>query len=91
MTANIQFAVVAVVLLLLFTIVYAFYAICCQVKTLPERLPEENQDVVWSISLPETSELPSYVELQANPENNRPPGYWTLFPFNDQPVITESL
>ena len=37
-----------------------------------------------SISIPETSELPSYEELQANPE--KPPGYWSLY---NQTVINQ--
>merc|ERR1712038_2251249 len=37
-----------------------------------------------SISIPEISELPSYEELQANPE--KPPGYWSLY---NQTVINK--
>ena len=44
------------------------------------------QGVVWTIPLPETTELPSYQELQPNPE--KPPGYWTLY---NKPVIKETL
>ena len=100
MTQNLEFAVVAVVIALpLFLLVLAFIYVmekkCRQVKNISEPLPEEGQVVVWSISVPETTtELPSYEELQANSENKRPPGYWTLFPYKiyyDQPVITETL
>ena len=44
------------------------------------------QGVVWTNPLPETTELPSYQELQPNPE--KPPGYWTLY---NKPVIKETL
>ena len=98
MTQNIElwpYVVMAIPLvLLMLAFIYAIRKGCCKKKTLPELLPEESQEVVWSISLPETSELPTYEELQANPENKRPPGYWTLFPYKmyyDQPVITETL
>ena len=56
---------------------------------------EESQTEVWSISLPEeTTELPLYEEPKAYPENNKPPSYWTIFPYKiyyDQPVITVTL
>ena len=51
-----------------------------QASTIGER--RNSQDDVWSISIPETSELPSYEEMQAIPE--KPPSYWSLY---NQPVI----
>merc|ERR1712038_205 len=49
------------------------------------REPGRNQEDVWSISIPETSELPSYEELQqANP--GKSPRYWSLY---NQPVINK--
>merc|ERR1739845_243073 len=63
----------------------------------PRSLPEESQEAIWSISIPEETtptELPSYEELQSTAENKRPPGYWSLFPYKiyyDQPVVTETL
>merc|ERR1711874_404802 len=51
-----------------------------QASTIGE--PRNSQDDVWSISIPETSELPSYEEMQAIPE--KPPSYWSLY---NEPVI----
>ena len=98
MTNSVEVAVVMafMLILLLLVLVYFIEKMCCLacIRNIPEPLPEESQEDIWSISLPETSELPSYEELQANPENKRPPGYWTLFPYKiyyDQPVVTETL
>ena len=99
MTENLELATIAVVialplLLLLLAFIYAIGNKCLQVKNISEPGPEESREVIWSISVPETSELPSYEELQANAETKRPPGYWSLFPYKiyyDQPVITEIL
>merc|ERR1711934_154189 len=67
---------------------------CCRSKKIREpgerqedirnsvrREPGQSQEDVWSISIPETSELPSYQELEANP------GYWSLY--NNQTVISK--
>ena len=56
--------------------------------------PRESQEEVRSISIIETTELPSYEELQAKPEEKSPPDYWTLFPYKmyyDKPVWMETL
>ena len=98
MTQNQDLAVVAVVIALpLFVLVLVYMEKkCCRVRNISEPLPEEGRVAIWSISVPDT-ELPSYEELQANPEdseNKRPPSYWTLFPYKVyyvQPVITETL
>ena len=103
MTHNLEVIVVmAFMVILLFLVLLYFIegkcrSVCVIVTNIsePEPLPGEGEEDVWSISIPpETGELPSYEELQANPENKRPPGYWTLFPYKiyyDQPVITETL
>ena len=85
------FILILLMLVLLYSIEKKCFLVCIRK---PEPLPGEGQEDVWSISIPETTELPSYEELQGNPENKRPPGYWTLFPYKiyyDQPVITETL
>ena len=96
MTQNQELAVVALVIalpLFLWVLVYMEKK-CCRIKIISEPLPEEGRVAVWSISVPDT-ELPSYEELQAkNPEDKRPPSYWSLFPYKVyyvQPVITETL
>ena len=70
-----------------------FLNFLCEMSDNPHQAPEireqrESQEDVWSISIPETQhvELPSYQELQPNPE--KPPGYWTLY---NKPVIKETL
>merc|ERR1719411_1175128 len=50
------------------------------------REPGRSQENFWSISIPETPELPSYEELQENPA--KPPSYWSLY---SQSVIKETL
>ena len=87
------FILILLMLVLLYFIEKKCFLVC--IRNIPEPLPGEGQEDVWSISIPETTELPSYEELQANPDQHkRPPGYWTLFPYKiyyDQPVITETL
>ena len=53
--------------------------------------PRGRQENVRSISIPETTELPSYEELQAKPEDKSPPDYWTLFPYYEKPIMMETL